>query len=111
MFARKVSVRSVNRPEALSGGSYFAVRASGGEDGREGGLRDGRVGRRRSRALRMDAPFAVAWFIPANAGRTSLREQGRSGWNGSGTCDRVLVLAARVAASLPALRRRLARGL
>ena len=54
---------------------------------------------------------AVAWFIPANAGRTSLREQRGSGWNDSGTCDRVPVLAAGCAASLPVLRRRLARGL
>ena len=82
MFARKESVRSVNRPEALSGGSYFAVRASGGEDGREGGLRDGRVGRRRSRALKIDAVFAGALFYPPSAERTSLRSLRCSGWNG-----------------------------
>ena len=38
MFARKVSVRSVNRPEALSGGSYFAASTSDAHDRREGAL-------------------------------------------------------------------------
>ncbi len=72
-----------------------------------GAREDGRAG---ADAFFEKARVADALFWAATRGTDSTPGAGCLGWSGSGTSDRVLVLAARCAASHPPLRRRLATG-